>query len=476
MSHNRYESKVKILTSGHRVHIVGIGGTGMSAIARVLLDRGVKVSGSDRALNEITKALARDGATVVQGHTAANIGDAEALIVSSAIHDNPEVDAANAAGLPVYKRKDILPALLENRRVIAVAGTHGKTTTTAMTAHILCSAGIDPGYIVGSVMENTGTNASGGTGTPFVIEADEYDDMYLGIAPDIAILTSAEWDHPDYFPTESDMLASFSRFVGGVRPNGLLIVDVDDWRTRAVASSRMAGETLTYGFDKRADIFMHNVRVGKDGRMRFDVYAKQPMPVMRAEITLRVVGRHNAANAVAAALAAEAAGVPFEEAVRALKTFESTDRRFTVAGEVGSLVVIDDYGHHPTAIARTLEAARMAYPKHTIWAVWQPHTYSRTQALMSGYARAFADADHVLVTEIYAAREEPLAGVDPKRVAKAIRQYHDDVIHTGDLEATAERLIKRVRGRSLVIVFSAGDAPKVGEMLLTARRAERRKE
>jgi UDP-N-acetylmuramate--alanine ligase len=205
--------------------------------------------------------------------------------------------------------------------------------------------------------------------------------------------------------------------------------------------------------------------------MHFDVYAKTPLPTLKAHMVLRVIGRHNAANAVAAALTAEAAGVPFEDAASALKSFKSTGRRFEVRGEVGNLVVIDDYAHHPTAIAITLDAARMAYPKHTIWAVWQPHTYSRTQALMSGYAQAFERADHVLVTDIYAAREEPLAGVDAKRVAKAIKQYHADVVYSGDLEETAERLIKKVRGRSVVLILSAGDGPKIGQMLVAARQS-----
>lgn len=442
----------------------------MSAIARVLLERGVKISGSDRASNAVTDALARDGACVSTGHRSENINGAELLIVTSAAHENPEIEAAQAAGIPIYKRKDILPALLENKTTLAVAGTHGKTTTSAMLTHILSETGHEPGYVVGSVMANTGTNASAGQSEYFVIEADEYDDMYLGLTPSVAIVTSAEWDHPDFFPTEADMLASFRKFIQRIRPDGMLIINADDWRTRALASTRVLQPTTTYGFDKRNDIFIHNLRVTKDGRMHFDVYSKSPLPVLKGSMALRVIGRHNAANAVAAALAAESVGVPFESAAKALGYFQSTGRRFEIRGEIGSLVVVDDYAHHPTAISTTLEAAHMAYPKHTIWAVWQPHTYSRTQALMSGYAQAFDNADHVLVTDIYAAREEPLPGVDAKRVVKAIKQYHPDAIHSGDLEMTAERLIKKVKGRSLVIVFSAGDAPKVGQILLEARR------
>lgn len=442
----------------------------MSAIARVLLERGVKISGSDRAANSVTEALARDGACVKTGHAPENIKGADLLIVTSAAHDNPEIEAAKAAGIPVYKRQDILPALLENKTTLAVSGTHGKTTTSAMLAHILCETGREPGYVVGSVMANTGTNASAGDSELFVIEADEYDNMYLGITPSVAIVTSAEWDHPDFFPTEADMLASFSKFVQRVRPDGMLIINADDWRTRALASARVLQPTTSYGFEKHNDVFIHNLRVTKDGRMHFDVFSRSPMPTLKGSMALRVIGRHNAANAVAAALAAEAVGVPFESAAKALGYFESTGRRFEIRAEIGNLVVVDDYAHHPTAIRSTLEAAHMAYPKHTIWAVWQPHTYSRTQALMAGYAQAFDNADHVLVTDIYAAREEPIPGVDAKRVVKSIKQHHPDVVHSGDLEETAERLIKKVKGRALVIVFSAGDAPKIGQMLMEARR------
>lgn len=456
-----------------QVHIVGIGGAGMSAIARVLLERGLRVSGSDRSLNGVTESLARDGATIFSGHDAANITGATMVIVTSAARDNVEMVAAREAGIPVYKRKDILPALLEGKSTIAVAGTHGKTTTTAMTAHILNEAGVKPGYIVGSTMANTGTNASAGEGSHFVIEADEYDDMYLGLTPKIAIITSAEWDHPDFFPTEDDLFDSFRRFIGNITPDGTLIINVDDWRTRALVKARLTGEVVTYGFDKRADLFIHGLSI-KKGVLHFDVYAKSPLPVLKAHFTLRVMGRHNALNALAAALAAEAAGVPFDIAAAALSTFRSTGRRFEVRGEVDNLVVIDDYAIHPTSIEVTLEVARMAYPNHKIWAVWQPHTYSRTQALMAGFVRAFKDADHVMVTDIYGAREQPIPGIDGKSVAKSLKGYHKDAVYSGDLEATAARLAKKVRGKSVVILFSAGDAPKIGQMLLEAKSAARR--
>ncbi len=462
---------MKQLNIKQHIHVVGIGGTGMSAIARVLLERGHPVSGSDRVLNPVTEALQRDGATIYAGHAASNIDGADMLVVSSAVHDNPEVAAAESAGIPVYKRKDFLPALLHGKSTLATAGTHGKPTTTAMTAHILREAGVDPGYIVGSVLANSGTNAAAGHDNHFVIEADEYDDMYLGLKPAVAVVTSAEWDHPDFFPTEADLLASFRKFIGNIQPDGTLIINTDDWRTQALVSTRPTGTLVTYGYNKRADAFIHNLEVRKDKRLHFDVYVKTPLPVLKAHFALQLMGRHNAANALAAALAAEAAGVPFEKSARALASFQSTGRRFEVRCEVDGLVVIDDYAHHPTAITVTLEAARMAYPQHRIWAVWQPHTYSRTQALMSGFAHAFKDADHVLVTDIYASREQPVPGIDSKSVVKVLKAHHPDVVYTGDLESTAARLLKKVRGRSVVIIFSAGDAPRIGQMLQDSKKA-----
>lgn len=455
------------LTPDLRLHIVGIGGTGMSAIARVLLERGYMLTGSDRSPGLLADALARDGVTVYIGHDAAQIAGADALLVTSAARSNPEIDAALKAGIPVYKRRDFLPALLDGLDGIAIAGTHGKTTTTAMTTHILREAGLNPGYIVGSVMANTGANAAAGTGRHFVIEADEYDHMYHGLTPSLAVITSAEWDHPDFFPTEAEMTASFVTFVGKIKPGGILIVNGDDPRTLALASHH-AGRTFTYGFNANGDVRISEPAAGRDDRMTFTISARAGWS---AQLRLAQWGKHNAANATAALLAAHyGANLAPQESAHALEGFKSTGRRFEVRGEAGGVTVIDDYAHHPTAIHVTLEAARMRYPGRRIWAVWQPHTFSRTQALLADYARAFSDADEVLVTDIYAAREAPVPGVDGESTAAAIAAQHPHARPSGSITDTADLLIEQTRPGDIVIVMSAGDAPRVGELLLFARR------
>ncbi|MBK9124372.1 MAG: UDP-N-acetylmuramate--L-alanine ligase [Chloroflexi bacterium] len=455
------------LTPDLRLHIVGIGGTGMSAIARVLLERGYTLTGSDRSPGPLADALARDGVKVTIGHDAANIAGADALLITSAARDNPEVEAALRAGIPVYKRRDFLPALLDGLDVLAIAGTHGKTTSTAMTTHILREAGLEPGYIVGSVMANTGTNAAVGAGQHFVIEADEYDHMYHGLSPAVAVITSAEWDHPDFFPTEADMTASFATFIGKIAPNGILVVNGDDPRTLALAAHH-TGRTFTYGLNADNHVRISEPTIGADAMMAFDITSQAGWS---AHLRLAQWGKHNAANATAALLAAHyGADISPQIASRALESFQSTGRRFEVRGEAGGLTVIDDYAHHPTAIRVTLEAARMRYPGRRVWAVWQPHTFSRTAALLDDYARAFSDADEVLVTDIYAAREAAVSGVDGQSAAAAIGAHHPNTRHSGSIDDTADLLIEQTRPGDVVILMSAGDAPRIGELLLSARR------
>lgn len=461
--------QLKKLSSKTRVHLVGIGGTGLSAIARVLLERGIPVSGSDRALNAVTAQLEAMGATISLGHSPENVNGAGLVLVTSAAkNDNPEIVAAYEAGIPVMKRRDFLPLLLGSDKVIGVAGTHGKTTTTAMTAHILREVGANPGFIVGSVMQNTGTNASGGgEKAPFVIEADEYDDMYLGLTPKIAVLTSVEWDHPDFFPTEQDMVRSFTTFLGLIQAGGTLIANSDTLYSRALAH-RLMGTTVTpilYGLNRvESDWFIHDLHTTPNGITRFEA-------VERATLTaypfkLKTPGAHNALNALGATLATVTCGVPFKTATKALESFESTGRRFQVMGEVGQTVVVDDYGHHPSAIRMTLEAARQRYPDRNIWAVWQPHTFSRTLAFLNEFVHCFGSADGVAVMDIYASREQPTPEISGKIAAARIGQNHPNTHYTGDIAQTIEALKQHVKGKSAVIVFSAGDATAVSAGLL----------
>lgn len=444
------------------VHFVGIGGFGMSAIARLLLQRGYRVTGSDLAANTLTRQLTAEGAQVYIGHAAQHVDAAQTVIISSAVPpDNPEVVAARQRGLPVFKRAEILADLLDGYQTLAVAGTHGKTTTTAMLVHILRTTGHDPSYIVGGVMANTGDNAHHGTGRAFVIEADEYDNMFHGLRPFIALVTSIEYDHPDFFPTYDAMIASFTTFVRQIEPEGRLII-------------HFAGSVLQLMIASPAPIVSYGLYHGDwevDGltyegdQMRFAVRYRGQIV---AEAALRVYGSHNALNALGAALAAQAYGVPLDEALAALATFMGTGRRFEVKGEADGVIVIDDYAHHPTAIIMTIAAARQRYPKHRLWAVWQPHTLFRTLELLKEYAQAFKLAHHVLVTDIFPAREGFTARIPSDIVAERIQ--HPDARATGDLAATAQVLIEEAVGPAVILVMSAGDAPKIGEMFLAARR------
>lgn len=446
---------------GQKIHFIGIGGFGISAIARILLERGFTISGSDRSANTLTEALARDGATVYLGHKPENVHGVDMVIRTSAVKDDhTEVLEANRLNIPVYKRQDILEALLKHHFVIAIAGTHGKTTTTAMTTHILQTLGDDPSYIVGGIMANTGKNAGVGRGNTFVIEADEYDNMFLGLKPNVAVLTNIEYDHPDFFTTEDEMLDSFRGFLKRIQPNGLLIVCVDSPLAMKLAHE-WGGEMLTYSiYQDSARVRGKSIKV-VDEQTQFVLTS---MDGAYQPIRLPTIGTHNVQNAIAALLACEDNYFNLNHAVSTLTTFKSTGRRFEIRGERDGIIVVDDYAHHPTAIKTTLEGAKMRYPKHTLWAVWQPHMYTRTQTLITDYAEAFVVADKVVVTDIYAARENPIDGVDGEWTTKQI--HHAFKYFGGDLESTAKYLRMNVESPAVVLIMSAGDAPKIGELLL----------
>jgi UDP-N-acetylmuramate--alanine ligase len=440
------------LHPGVQVHLVGVGGFGMSAIARILLQRGLTVSGSDRAENELVRQLVADGARVFIGHDAANIAGAQSLIVTSAVNEqHVEVLAARQQGIPVFRRSEMLHALMDGSRCVAVAGTHGKTTTTAMIAHILLTTGHDPSYIVGGVMQNTGDNARAGQGGLFVVEADEYDNAFLGLRPDIAVVTSLEYDHPDFFRTSGDMVASFQSFVDLLNPQGTLIACADNDAASLHTSARRA----LYGL-KAGEWRAQNLRY-TGALMSFDVVADARV---LTPVTLQVYGEHNVANALAALRACAVCGVDIIQAADALASFRGTGRRFDVRAEVRGVVIIDDYAHHPTAIVTTLDAARRRYPHHTLWAVWQPHTYSRTQELLPAYAEAFGAAHHVLVTDIFASREPFTSAVHSQDVV--VRMHHPSARYSGSLADTAALLRQEVVPPAVVLIMSAGDAPRIG--------------
>jgi UDP-N-acetylmuramate--alanine ligase len=453
-----------------QVHLIGIGGSGLSAIARVLLERGVPVSGSDRQASKVTRALEAAGARVIIGHQAENIQGASLVVRSSAVaDDNPEVQAAIAAGVPVLKRADYLAELTGQQRVIAIAGTHGKTTTTSMIAWMLTTLGQDPSYIVGGDVSNLGTNAHAGSGDYFVIEADEYDRMFLGLTPEIAVVTNIEHDHPDCYPTLGEFYQAFQEFAERLAPSGKLLGCVDDpGASRLLRQQASSGQAVSgYGMaatGKGLGADYYPVDLSMNGRGGHDFglrWRGEPL----GNASLQVPGLHNVLNALAALAVAHQLQLDMGRAVRALSDFRGTSRRFEIKGQVRGILVIDDYAHHPTEIRATLAAARARYPRQEIWAVWQPHTYSRTRTLFDSYLSAFANADHVLVTDIFAAREQPPHnGFSAQQVVQ--RMDHPDARFIPDLSQAVDFLIAHLQQEDVLIVLSAGDADQVSAGVL----------
>ncbi len=452
------------------VHFIGIGGTGLSAIARLLLEMGNTVSGSDRVLSPLAVKLQADGAVIHTGHRAENVAGADWVVRSSAIpDDNPEVVEALKRGIPVYKRADFLGRLMEDKTGIAVAGTHGKTTTTAMIAWMLFALKHDPSFIVGSELSNLNTNARAGKGKPFVIEADEYDRMFLGLKPFYAVVTSIEHDHPDCYPTFGDMFSAFETFAGLLPEAGTLIACSDDPAAASLLDgAHMAGrKVLAYGLQEAKTRNVPHWTLGRDlvpnSRGGFDFTASFGHWTGDIPVSLQVPGRYNVQNALAALSIAALMGLPPIEAAGALSEFRGTARRFEILGEAKGVIVINDYGHHPTEIKATLAGARARYPGKRIWAVWQPHTYSRTQTLSGQFISAFQDADEVLVTEVYASRE-PKQDFSSATLVSSMQ--HPRAHFTAGLQETANHLLDHLRPGDVVIVFSAGDADQVSADVL----------
>jgi len=423
------------------IHFIGIGGTGLSAIALVLLDSGYKVSGSDQQYESLAQAVDAAGAQVFVGHRAEHVRGADQVIRSSAIPDsNVEVKAALHAGIPVLKRADFLGQLMDGRLGIAVAGSHGKTSTTAMLAWVLTALKQDPTFIVGGNVNNLETNASAGRGPVFLIEADEYDYMFLGLRPKIAIVTNVEHDHPDIFPTPEAFHQAFHDFVRTLPSDGVLLACGDDpGAADLLPGAAVDGyRTISYGINAtNYDYAARKLVANAQGGFSFDVDAA----------------------------VADQLGLPVDQAAQTLADFVGAGRRFQVLGEASGVTVIDDYGHHPTEIRATLAAARARYPERPIWAVWQPHTYSRTQMLFQDFAAAFGDADHVIVTAIFRSREPADPNFSAKQVVDVM--HYVDAHYIADLSDAASFLLDRITSGEVIIVFSAGDATQISAQVFS---------
>jgi UDP-N-acetylmuramate--alanine ligase len=440
------------------IHLIGIGGSGLSAIALFLAERGYTVTGSDRTLSPLARQLSAHGVTVYAGHDAINVVNADVVVRSSAVgSDNPEVIAALQAGIPVLKRSEFLKDQMEGTRGIAVAGTHGKTTTTAMIAWCLTRLGLDPSYIIGGVAKNLGTNAHAGSGLDFVIEADEYDNMFLGLSPQIEVVCTLEHDHPDFFPTPESYNQAFLGFVNRLEAGGVLLASADDRGAHWLAKSHNRNDihTLTYGIREPADYQAPETRSNLKGG--FDFTAAFHGEKL-TDVSLQIPGEHNVHNALAALAVMHHLGAEMTPTAEALAEFSGTGRRFEVLGEAGGVVVVDDYAHHPTEIRATLLAARARYPGRQIWAVWQPHTYSRTVTLLSEFIESLKLADRVVVTEIYAARENQ-QGFSSASIVEAMQR--ESAYFAPTLADAAQYILQELKTGDVLLVLSAGDADQI---------------
>ncbi len=449
------------------VHLIGIGGTGLSAIALFLKERGYQVTGSDRTLSPLARQLIDQGVTVYAGHDASNVAGADIIVRSSAVPlDNVEVLAGFQLGIPVLKRSDFLSEMMAGSLGIAVAGTHGKTTTTAMIAWMLTRIGLDPSYIIGGVSKDLGSNAHAGKGEHFVIEADEYDYMFLGLSPKIIIVTNIEHDHPDCFPTPEDYLDGFVQFFSRLQYGGTLLACADDYASVRLAHMphRRDVRVATFGKHPQADYIASRARSNNRGGLDFEVhFHERGQSRLLGAVSLQVPGEHNMINALAAVAVAHLLDLDLPGAISALADFSGTGRRFDLVGEHSGITIIDDYAHHPTEVRATLSAARQRYPKARIWAVWQPHTYSRTIALLDDFSSAFKSADKVIVTDVYAAREKQ-GNFTSAQVVK--RMQHTDASFIPTLAGTTVFLLENLREGDVLLVLSAGDADQVSNAVL----------
>jgi UDP-N-acetylmuramate--alanine ligase len=443
-----------------RIHFVGIGGIGMSGLARIFLARGYQVSGSDALQSDQTDALEAIGIPVSIGHTdTARAARADLVVATAAApQTNPELVAARNANRPIVKRAAALGALANARDCVAVAGSHGKSTTSGMLTTALLALGRDPSYAVGAVVSASGVNASPGRGAEMVVEADEYDYSFLTLTPDIAIVTNVEFDHPDLFPDQDAYDTAFCRFIRQIRPGGTLVMSADDPGCRRLLDNPLFhwpdhvawfGESEPAAWRLMPNGGAWQIRT-PDGRI--------------VSLKLQVPGRHNALNALAALTALVALGISPADGAQALETFAGVGRRFEMKGEAAGVTIIDDYAHHPTEVRATLLAARQRYPTRRIWAVFQPHTYSRTKALLDAWPGGFTAADRVMLLDIYAARETDDLGVSSDDIAA--RLWGKTLRAASPAEA-ASQLAKAVKPGDVVITLGAGDVTKTGPMLLT---------
>ena len=452
-----------------RVHFVGIGGIGMSGIAEVLLNLGYRVSGSDLKESEVTRRLAGLGAVISYGHRAENLVSADVVVISSAVkRDNPEVTAAKVKKIPVIPRAEMLAELMRLKYAVAVAGSHGKTTTTSMVATVLAAAGLDPTAVVGGKVNVLDSNAKLGKSELMVVEADESDGSFLRLHPSITIVTNIDPEHLDHYGTVDALQAAFIEFCNRVPFYGLNVLCLDHPTVQAMLP-RIEKRFVTYGRAHTADYRLEDVRL-EGFSTRFRAFRRE---AELGEFTVKMVGAHNASNALSVIAVAEEMEIPLQTVRDALAQFGGVQRRFTVRGEAQGITVVDDYGHHPAEVRATLAGARRAFGRRLVVA-FQPHRYTRTRDLMTEFATAFNDADVLFLTEVYAAGEEPIPGVSGRSLADALRAHgHPSVSLVEKRADLPNAMLPQLRPGDLVITLGAGDITQVGPELLKSLNAPR---
>ena len=447
-----------------QIHFVGIGGVGMSGIAEVLLNLGYRVTGSDARRSETVERLERLGAKVYVGHAATQVEGAHVVVSSSAVaRDNVEVAAARQRGIPVIARAEMLAELMRLKYGIAIAGTHGKTTTTSMVAAVLATGGFDPTVVVGGRVHGLGTNARLGQGEFLVAEADESDGSFLKLSPTIAVVTTVDAEHLDYYPDLDAIVAAFLAFVNKVPFYGCAVVCLDDLNLQRMIPKMMDKRVVTYGLEAGADVTARRLQFA-EMRSTCEVVHRG---VSLGTMNLQIPGRHNVLNALAATAVALDLEMPFPKIQTALAGFAGVQRRFQIRGTARDVLVVDDYGHHPVEIRATLAAAKAGFDRRVI-TVFQPHRYSRTQHLRDDFLTAFYQSDVLIVMDIYAAGEAPIPGVHARDLADGIAAHgHREVLYLGsDRAAIIDYLCESTRAGDLVLTLGAGDVGQLGGELL----------
>ncbi|WP_342025226.1 UDP-N-acetylmuramate--L-alanine ligase [Arthrobacter citreus] len=446
-----------------RVHFIGLGGAGMSAVARVMIGQGVTVSGSDSRDSPGLRALEALGATVFVGQEAANVEQADTVVISTAIRPgNPELSAARSRGLRVIHRSVALAAAMGTQDVVAVAGTHGKTTTTAMVTVLLREAGMDPSFAIGGDVAALGVNAAHGSGNVFVAEADESDGSFLNYLPRITVITNVEADHLDHYGTEEAVFASFDRFVRLLPADGLLVACADDPGAADVVARSGAARVRTYGYSENADIRITDTRPVASGSVSLLRFSLDGLECEQ-ELRLMVPGAHNIRNAAAAFTVGLGLGVDPARAAAGLSVFSGAARRFEAKGAVRGVRVFDDYAHHPTELVAALQAARTVAGEHRVHVLFQPHLFSRTLAFAHEFAAALELADSATVLDIYAAREDPVPGVTSELITSRVNRPGG---YAPDASAAVRDICRRAEAGDIILTVGAGDVTQYGAVLV----------